>query len=126
MRTLRRTVAVALPIVGMILVFLAILLPSISLDLQLQILVALAGILMIEAGVWGLTAKILPSERKFLALRAEVDDFIGLVRELNNRGVALRRSDTPETREGLDQATAACHASVDRMRDVAGKEPVTF
>ncbi len=122
MRTFRRVVATILPIVGMILIFLAILLPSISLNLQLQILVALIGIVMIEAGVWGLTARVLPSERKFLALRAEVDEFIHLVRELNVRAIALRKSSTPEKEKALAEATAALHASVDRMAEVAGRE----
>ena len=126
MRTFRKAVAVGLPIMGMVLVFLAILLPSISLDLQIQILVVLVGILMIEAGVWRLTAKILPNERQFLALRAEVDAFIGLVRNLNNQGVALQAGETPEVRGRFEEAKAAIHASVDRMGEVAGKTPETF
>ena len=122
MRALRRAITASLPIVGMILVFAAILLPSISLNLQLQILVALIGIILIEAGVWGLTAKVLPSERKFIALRAEVDHFIGLVRELNARAVVLKRKDTPEHQGEFDQALSALHDSVERMGEVAGQE----
>ena len=112
----------ALPILGMIIVFLAILLPSISLNLQIQILVVLIGILMIEAGVWGLTAKVLPSERRYLALRAEVDVFIGLVRDLNTRALALEGGESPEKTEAFEAARASLHQSVDRMAEVAGKE----
>jgi hypothetical protein len=122
LRSLRRAIAVALPVVGTIVVFAAILVPSISLDLQVQILVVLVGLLMVEAGVWKLTAKILPSERKFLALRAEVDSFIGLVRDLNTAAVELRSGETPEKSAAFQDSLASLHTSVDRMAEVAGKE----
>ncbi len=122
MRNLRKLVGMALPILGMVLVFAAILVPALSLNLQLQIGVALVGILVIEAGVWRLTEKILPNERRFLALRAEVDGFIGLVRELNRAAMRLKKDDGPEARESFREAMAALHASVDRMGGVAGRE----
>lgn len=121
MRSLRKTVAFTLPVLGMVLVFVAILVPAINLNLQLQLGVVLAGLLVIEAGVWRLTAKILPNERQFLALRTEVDDFIGRVRVLNARAVKLRQADTEETRADFRETLDSLHASVDRMAEVAGK-----
>ena len=122
MRKLRKIMAMGLPILGTVLVFLAILVPAISLNLQLQILVVLVGILFIEAGVWKLTEKVLPSERKYLALRAQVDDFIGGVRVLNARAVAVRSEETASTRAAYEAALAALHSAVDRMGEVAGLE----
>lgn len=114
--------AIALPILGTALVFAAILVPALAINLQLQIAVVLVGILIIEAGVWKLTAKILPNERKYLALRAEVDSFISRVRTLNAQGMRLRENDTEENREALRETVAALHESVDRMAEVAGRE----
>lgn len=121
MRKLRKFLAMGLPILGTILVFAAILVPSIALNLQLQIVVVLIGLLIIEAGVWRLTAKILPNERKFLALRAEVDGFIDRIRVLNAHGVNLRREDTDTAREAFRETLDALHAAVDRMAEVAGR-----
>lgn len=122
MRTLRRLLEAGLPILGMLMVFAAILLPSISLTLELQIVVVMVGILLIEAGVWKLTSRILPNERKFLALRAEVDVFIGLVRALNHQATLLKENEGPEARRAYLDSINALHASVDRMGDVAGRE----
>jgi hypothetical protein len=122
LRKLREILAMGLPILGTVLVFVAILVPAISLNLQLQILVVLVGILFIEAGVWRLTEKVLPSERKYLALRAQVDDFIGGVRVLNARAVAVRSEETAGTRAAYEAALAALHSAVDRMGEVAGLE----
>lgn len=122
MRNLRKTMAIALPILGTALVFAAILVPALATNLQLQIAVVLVGILIIEAGVWKLTAKILPNERKYLALRAEVDSFISRIRTLNAQGMRLRENDTEENREALRETVAALHESVDRMAEVAGRE----
>jgi len=121
LRKLRKFLAMGLPILGTILVFAAILVPSIALNLQLQIVVVLIGLLIIEAGVWRLTAKILPNERKFLALRAEVDGFIDRIRVLNAHGVNLRREDTDTAREAFRETLDALHAAVDRMAEVAGR-----
>jgi hypothetical protein len=107
---------------GTILVFMAILVPAISLNLQLQILVVLSGILLIEAGVWRLTEKVLPSQRKYLALRDQVEDFIQGVRVLNARAVDVRSEETASTRAAYEAALAALHSSVDRMGEVAGLE----
>lgn len=110
------------PILGTLLVFAAILIPSIALNLQIQIVVVLLGILIIEAGVWRLTAKILPNERKFLALRAEVDSFIDRIRILNAHGTKLREQDTENMREAFRETVDSLHAAVDRMAEVAGRQ----
>jgi len=122
LRNLRKLIAVGFPILGITLVFTAILVPAISLNLQLQIGVVLVGLLIIEAGVWRLTEKILPNERKYLALRTEVDDFIDRIRVLNAQGGKLRVQETDAELEAFRETVAALHASVDRMAELAGRE----
>ena len=122
MRNLRKLMAMGLPILGMILVFTAILVPSISLNLQLQVGVVLVGLLIIEAGVWRFTSKILPNERKYLALREEVDHFIDRIRVLNAQGSNLQMQETEAAMEEFRETIDTLHASVDRMVEVAGRE----
>jgi len=122
LRNLRKLLAIGPPILGTILVFAAILVPAVSLNLQLQVFVVLVGLLIIEAGVWRLTAKILPNERRYLALRAEVDGFVDRIRVLNAHGVKLRDQDTESAREAFRETMDALHAVVDRMAEVAGWE----
>lgn len=122
MRKLRKSLAIGLPVFGTILVFLAILLPAVSLNLRLQVLIVLVGLLIIEAGVWRLTARILPNERKYLALRAEVNAFVERVRVLNANGVRLRAEETESARDAFHETLDALHSAVDRMARVAGRE----
>lgn len=122
MRHLRKAISVGFPILGMVLVFTAILVPTISLNLQLQIIVVLVGLLILEAGVWRLTEKILPNERKYTALREEVDAFIDRIRVLNAQGGKLRAEETVAELEAFQNTISALHESVDRMAELAGRE----
>ena len=122
MRKFRKILAVGFPILGTILVFLAILVPAVSLSLRLQVVVVLVGLLIIEAGVWHLPGKVLPNERKYLALRTEVNAFIDRVKLLNAHGVKLRSEDAEATRHAFRETIDALHAAVDRMAEVAGRE----
>ena len=54
------------------------------------------------------------NERRYLALRREVDDFVGLVRRLNTAAI------TPDRDEEFEVLKAAMHDSVDRMGAYAG------
>jgi hypothetical protein len=54
------------------------------------------------------------SERRYPALRKELDDFIGMVRELNTAAI------TPRSEEEFEVLKAAMHDSVDRMGEYAG------
>jgi type II secretory pathway component PulM len=84
--------------------------------------VVLLGLLLIEAGVWRLTQRILPSTRKYLALRAEVDLFMKEMRGLNALAVRLKTSGATEIQTAIQESLNALHASVDRMAEVAGEE----
>lgn len=117
MMTVRRTVDLILPVVGMVLVLGAVLLLWQNLYLQLSIVIV--GIFLIEAGIWKLAHPLLPSARRYHALRAELDDFIQLVRRLNTAAVRSRSSTADEP------AVAAVREemirSVDRMVSCAGQ-----
>jgi hypothetical protein len=119
MRTIRNLISTGIPLFGMVIVFGGVLVVH---DLQTQILVVLVGVLMIEAGVWKLTNPLLPSERRYNALRDEVDRFIGLVRNLNAEALVARRSDSPSDWARVDSARKAMHESVDHMVTLAGRE----
>lgn len=119
MRTVRRKVDTLLPVVGIVVVLSAVL--FLWQNLYLQVSVVIAGIFLIEAGIWKLAHPLLPSQRKYRALRNEVDEFIGLVRRLNTAAVE---------RHGLaadaDARVAAVRQemleSVDRMVECAGSD----
>ena len=120
--TLRKALAVGFPIAGTILVFLALLLPTISVSLRTQIAVVLLGLIIIQAGVWRLTPRILPDERRYLALRAEVNTFVDRIRVLNAQGVRLRAEDSESARDAFLKTLDDLHDAVDRMADAAGRE----
>ena len=122
MRKLRKILALGFTLLGTVLVFLAVLVPAISQYLQLQVLVVLVGVLIIEAGVWRLTSAVLPEERKYAALRTEVNAFVERVRLLNAHGVKLQTGDDELTREEFRETLTALHAAVDRIAEVAGRE----
>lgn len=120
MRALRRAIELSLPILGMAVVFGGVLFIPGS-RLQFQIVVVLLGVLMLEAGVWGLTNQLLPNERTYVALRAEGDRFIDLIRNLNAAAVD-RDTGAEQGEERFRKALVAMHDSVDIMGEVAGKK----
>jgi hypothetical protein len=115
-----------LPVAGMIVVFGAVLFLE---DRRTMILVVLLGILLIEAGVWKLSNPFLPTERRFNALRLEVDQFMELVRELNGSAIeALSGEGNASAWARFRNTLATMHASVERMGEAAGRgkgEPPT-
>jgi len=109
----------ALSILGVLVIFGGVLwVPSEG--VQLQILVVMVGVLALEAGMWGLTQRLVPNERRFFELREEGDYLITLVRELNAAAVATNES----ARGGgsqLQQVVSLMHECVERMSAVARK-----
>jgi hypothetical protein len=68
-RKIRRAIEMSMPLLGMGIIFGSVLFGPPS--LQLQVFLVLIGVLILEAGVWGLTSGLLPNESRCLALRAE-------------------------------------------------------
>lgn len=73
----------------------------------------LLGIIMLEAGVWGLARRVLPEEREYLGLRMEVENFLRLVRELNGLAVEGDGAGVRATEDHL-------HRQVERIVRAAG------
>ena len=119
---LRAVISVGMNLTGMLIVFVAVLAPQISANLQLQIILVLIGVLLVQAAVWKFTNPFLPSERRYDDLRNEVDEFIDLVRELNAAAIQARKSRAIEATDRVDQVLHRMHLSVDQMGRLAGKE----
>ncbi len=74
-----------------------------------------AGVVVVLVGFWYAGHPIFTTTRVYTALRAEVDQFIGLVRDLNSAAVSGFQEDR-------ERVKAAMLESVQRMDEVAGKE----
>jgi hypothetical protein len=119
LKTLRKFTEIAIPLTGVAVIFGAVLL--LRSDLRVQMAVVGLGILIIEVGMWKTSRQPLGLGRKYLALRTEVDHFLGLVRQLNSTALALKEDDSPQNRQALQEAPEAMRQAVDRMVHVAGK-----
>lgn len=76
-------------------------------------LVLLGGVLALS-GIWR-------DERKYLALRAEVEFFLDRVRRLNRVALVLKQGETPKARQAFEELRRELHEAVDRIAMVAGK-----
>jgi hypothetical protein len=81
----------------------------------LQFVLIFIAILVTGAGIFGLGDRLQPDRRIYLQLRAEVDDFLVLVRRINEQAVAGRGEMAAETK-------MAMHESIDRLAQAAGVE----
>ena len=115
-RNIRQVIDFALTGVGIGVIFTAVLLGT-SIGVRLQLPIALIGVLLMEAGVWGLSGKVFPSERSFINLRDEGDNIIQLIRELNSAAVARDRGSEDDRR--FQSTLDEMHASVARMSEFA-------
>ena len=78
------------------------------------------GLFLIEAGIWRLADPLLPSQRRYGALRTAVDDFVDLVRRLNTAAISSRRSGDAAAVAEMASVREEMHASVERMVEYAG------
>jgi hypothetical protein len=112
MRRIRDWVEKGLAVLGVVIV----LVPVVTLaDSLWQIGAVVVGLLLIEAGVWNLAKPLLPEERRYSALRDEVDHFLEDVRELNDRAV---EGDA----DGVDDVRVRLRERVDGLVEAAGQE----
>ena len=122
MKKSRKAEIIGFSAAGGVMVALAILLPAVSSNLSLQLIFALVGLFLVQAGIWRITERTIRKERRFLTLRGEVGSFLSLVRTLNAQGVRLREENTEERWKQFHASVEALHDSVDRMADAAGRE----
>lgn len=117
MRSIRRLSQFLLTIVGASIVLYALY----AVDaLRERMLFAGLGLLIMELGIWQLTAFLFPNEREFKPLRKETDYFLKLVRRLNRAAVAAERG-SANAREEMTRVQEEMHHSVDRMLRLAGQ-----
>lgn len=112
-RTFNRYVGLVTAIIGLSIVTASFFLVS---NLSLWYLTVMAGLLLAMGGFLYGAYPFLTSERRYSALRGEVDRFIGLVRELN---AAAEPAGSSEAFERVKQEMLR---SVERMSELAGKE----
>jgi hypothetical protein len=118
MRRLRRSIEIALPVVGTLVVCGAVVFEA---PLAARLLLALVGLVLVHAGVWQLSRPLLPDGREYVALRAEVDRFVGLVRELNRQAVSVKDQGSPVAELTMREIHREMQASTARMWSFAGK-----
>jgi len=118
-RKIRRKIDTMLTGLGIAVIFTAVLLTG-SLGIKIQLPMALFGVLLMEAGVWGLAQKILPSDRHYSSLRNEGNHMLDLIRELNAAAIAkdLGKEDAKRFQSTLEKM----HESVVKMSELAALE----
>jgi hypothetical protein len=115
MRRIRGSFHFALTVGGMMLVGYAVVYTEPLYD---RILLAVLGLVLLEAGIWRITQSIFPNERAYRPLRRETDYFIKLVRRLNSTARAAQRGSTTAVHE-LTEIHNEMYHSVDRMMKLA-------
>jgi hypothetical protein len=96
-RNIRRSTDVGLTGLGIGIIFTAVIL-SPSLPVQMQLPIALVGVLLMEVGVWGLSSMVFPNERRYIELRQEGDSIIQRIRQLNAAAVVRDQDEDVEDR----------------------------
>ena len=119
MRTLRKIIDIGLPLAGVALILAAVL--FVRDDLRIQLAIVGAGMVVLELGVWKAAHLILPTGRRYLALRAESDRFMLLVRQLNTAALAVKQNGSQAHKQAFEEVEDAMRQSVERMAAVAGK-----
>lgn len=114
-RMARRGIEAAVPTLGVAIILGSVLFVP-EINAQLHVTILLIGVLVLQAGPWGLTRALLPSERASLGLREEAERFLGLMRVLHHADVA---SDGGQEHDELVRDTVEkMHTSVDRMAEI--------
>ena len=119
MRRLRNIIDICLPFVGIAVILSAMVLLRES--LELQIAVVGLGMVLIQLGIWKAAHRLMPSGRQYLALRAEVDVFLGYIRQLNTAALALKEDDSPANQLAFEIVQGRMKQAVPRMAELAGK-----
>ena len=89
-------------------------------DLHNFIWVAL-GIVFIEMSLLRVSRKLLPEKRRYNALRAQTNQFLVLVRQLNTAALRLKEENSAENRHAVEEIRGRMVRKIDRLVEVAGK-----
>ena len=116
-RALRKTLDTVLPLVGTLLIL------GVSVvrqDLPGFVWIAL-GLLCIEIALLKVIHRMVPEQRKYNALRAQTNQFLALVRQLNNAALRVKEYDTFENREVIDDIRTKMLRKIDQIVAASGK-----
>ncbi len=83
--------------------------------------IVVIGLLMIEVGIWRAKRQFTREKRRYHVLRAEVDQFLALVRQLHNASLQVKQHDTPDTRQAHDEIVNVMHETIERIAEGTGK-----
>ncbi len=112
-RTINRYVFLVTAVVGLIIVASSFFFVA---DVTKWYATVLVGLVFVLGGAWYGTHPFMTSERRYLLLRAELDRFVKLVRELNRAAL------DPEAEAEFQRVKSAMLESIERMAESAGKE----
>ena len=118
-RQVRKAIDIALTAAGIVIVLGGVFAVGGS-YMQVHLLWTVIGLLCIEAGVWGIAVKCLPTERRFSRLREEGDRMISLIRELNSAAMAHKQGLEDDSR--FNSTLVSMHDAVRSMADLASLE----
>lgn len=104
-------------VIGLGLIVGGVLLPM---PIRFQILSVIIGLLVYQTMLLGLFERFLPNERRFLALREEVDRLLALVRDLNQAAIAAHAVGMDRDHY-MSPILRRMHDTVDRLPNVAGR-----
>lgn len=116
----RELIEILLPLIGIVLIFAALLIAPVNETVPRQVVVVLAGVLLLEASVWNLASPFLPEDRRYHRLRREVDHFIQEVRELNRLEARGGPGEEREADARREEILISMHERVDRIGGLAG------
>ncbi len=88
-------------------------------DVVLRVSLVVIGVLLLQAGSGKLPYYLVHNERRFRQLRSELDEFLGLVRELN--AAALDSRANPRAEDRFEDLHTALQESLERMALYAGR-----
>ena len=118
-RKIHQAIDVALTGIGIAVIISSVMISDTT-SLQVQLMWVVLGVLLIEAGVWGIAGKFIPNERRFGRLREEGDRMIKLIRQLN--GAALARDQGLEDGSRFQATLNEMHDTVRLMAELASLE----
>ena len=115
-RKARRGIEAGIPLLGVTLILGSVLVAP-QINAQLHVTILLIGVLILQAGPWGLTRRLLPNERDLPALRKEGDHFLGLLRVLSR--APAPNEDAQEEGTLFTDTVKEMQDSVERMAEIA-------
>ena len=118
-RQIHKAIDVALTAAGIVIILFAMFVYSGDF-LQEQMLWNGIGLLLLNAGVWGIAVKCMPTERRYSQLRDEGDRMISLIRELNSAALAHKQGLEDDSR--FNSTLENMHDAVRLMAGLASLE----